>query len=83
MEKFYFINQRFECCWIPYTDLCIIEWINKSDFHKILNKRQQERLEENDDWVHWEWFYDRLAFDVEKLWWKLEIVDDENMYFNS
>ena len=82
MEKFYFINQRFECWWIPYTDLCIIEWITQSDFQKILNKRQQERIEENKDWVHWEGFYDRLSFDVEQLGWKLECVTDENVYRN-
>ena len=67
---------------MPYTDLCIIEWITQSDFHKILNKRQQERLEENKDWVHWEGFYDRLAFDVEQLGWKLECITDENIFLN-
>lgn len=80
-EKFYFINQRFECWWIPYTDLCIITWINKSDFRKLLKNREKERLEE--DAEHWEGFYDRLAFDVEKLWWKLECLRDEDVLFNS
>ncbi len=82
-NRFYFINQRFECWWIPYTDLCIIEWISQSDFHKILNNRQNERLKECENWEHWEWFYDRLAFDIEQLWWKLECITDENIYFNS
>lgn len=83
MKKFYFINQRFECWWIPYTDLCIVEWINQSDFHKILNNRQKERIDECEEWTHWEWFYDRLAYDVEKAWWKLECITDENIYFNN
>lgn len=75
MQKFYFLNQRFECWWIPYNDLCIITWINKSDFRKILKNREKEWL---DEWAeHWEWFYDRLAFDVEKLGWKLECIDDD------
>lgn len=75
MKKFYFLNQRFECWWIPYNDLCIITWINKSDFWKLLKTREKERL---DEWAeHWEWFYDRLAFDVEKLGWKLECIDDD------
>lgn len=83
MIKFYFINQRFECWWLQYTDLCIIEWISQTDFHSILGKRQEERLEEEKDWVHWEGFYDRLAFDIEKLWWKLECITDSDIYFNN
>ncbi len=74
MKKFYFLNQRFECWWIPYNDLCIVYWITIDEFKKILKKRQDERIEE--DAEHWEWFYDRLAFDVEKLGWKLECIDD-------
>lgn len=83
MKKIYFINRRFECCWEPYTDLCIITWIEKSEFKNILEKNQKIRLEENEDWVHWEWFYDRLAFDIEKAGWKLECITDEDIYFNS
>ncbi len=49
-------------------------WITIDEFKKILKKRQDERIEE--DAEHWEWFYDRLAFDVEKLGWKLECIDD-------
>lgn len=82
MQKFYFINQRFECWWIPYTDLCIVYWISKSDFHKMLKNRQKERLEESEEWVHWEWFYDRLEYDVKKAWWRLEFLD-EDILLNS
>lgn len=74
MKKIYFINQSFN----PYTDLCIITWIEKSDFEKILEKRNKEWIEE--EWEHWiEWFYDRLASDIEKLWWKIECIEDENI----
>lgn len=74
MKKIYFINQSFN----PYTDLCIITWIEKSDFEKILEKRNKEWIEE--DCEHWiEWFYDRLASDIKKLWWKIECIEDENI----
>lgn len=79
MKKIYYINQFFECGWIPYTDLCIIEWIEKSDFEKIIENRKNEWISENDDGVHGEWFYDRIAFDIEKLWWKIECISDENV----
>lgn len=83
MKKLYFINQSFECCWRPHTDLCVVTWITKDDFMKIYKQVDDEWIKECEDWIHWDWFYDKLECKIKKAWWELECINDENVVLDS